>query len=168
MAKEPLPFDPVERAADNWQRAGWGEVPRMRAVTSMMRAHQLLITGLDELMKPLGLTFARWEVLALLHFSRTGALSMGRIGERLQVHATSVTSLVQRLVEAGFIERVADERDRRSVLARLTGAGREVMFAGRDLIVEHQLCLNGMTEADADQLSELLVAPRRAAGDFVD
>ena len=90
-----LPFDPIEEAAKQWATQ-WGEMPRMRAVTSLMRVHQLLLTELDELLRPLGLTFARYEVLVLLSFSRRGALPLGKIGERLQVHATSVTPLVKR------------------------------------------------------------------------
>ena len=76
-----LPFDPVEEAAKQWATL-WGEMPRMRAVTSLMRVHQLLLTELDELLRPLGLTFARYEVLVLLSFSRRGSLPLGKIGER--------------------------------------------------------------------------------------
>ena len=97
-----LPFDPIEEAAKQWATQ-WGEMPRMRAVTSLMRVHQLLLTELDELLRPLGLTFARYEVLVLLSFSRRGALPLGKIGERLQVHATSVTPLVKRLEAADLI-----------------------------------------------------------------
>ena len=100
-----LPFDPIEEAAKQWATQ-WGEMPRMRAVTSLMRVHQLLLTELDELLRPLGLTFARYEVLVLLSFSRRGALPLGKIGERLQVHATSVTPLVKRLEAADLIRRV--------------------------------------------------------------
>ena len=96
LERRRLPFDPIEEAAKQWATQ-WGEMPRMRAVTSLMRVHQLLITELDELLRPLGLTFARYEVLVLLSFSRRGALPLGKIGERLQVHATSVTPLVKRL-----------------------------------------------------------------------
>ena len=96
LERHRLPFDPIEEAAKQWATQ-WGEMPRMRAVTSLMRVHQLLITELDELLRPLGLTFARYEVLVLLSFSRRGALPLGKIGERLQVHATSVTPLVKRL-----------------------------------------------------------------------
>ena len=100
--RKQLPFDPIEEAARQW--AGhWGQMPRMRAVTSLMRVHQLVLTELDERLRPLGLTFARYEVLVLLSFSRHGALPLGKIGERLQVHATSVTPLVKRLEGAGLI-----------------------------------------------------------------
>ena len=59
-----LPFDPIEEAAKQWATQ-WGEMPRMRAVTSLMRVHQLLLTELDELLRPLGLTFARLRGLGL-------------------------------------------------------------------------------------------------------
>ena len=70
-----LPFDPIEEAAKQWATL-WGEMPRMRAVTSLMRVHQLLLTELDELLRPLGLTFARYEVLVLLSFSRRGVIAV--------------------------------------------------------------------------------------------
>jgi hypothetical protein len=95
-----LPFDPVEEAAKQWATQ-WGEMPRMRAVTSLMRVHQLLHYRARRIASPLGLTFARYEVLVLLSFSRRGALPLGKIGERLQVHATSVTPLVKRWKQQG-------------------------------------------------------------------
>jgi DNA-binding MarR family transcriptional regulator len=94
-----LPFDPIEEAAKQWATL-WGEMPRMRAVTSLMRVHQLLLTELDELLRPLGLTFARYEVLVLLSFSRRGSLPLGKIGERLHVPAPSITPPVTGLAQA--------------------------------------------------------------------
>ena len=117
-----LPFDPVEEAAKQ-RPTLWGEMPRMRAVTSLMRVHQLLLTELDELLRPLGLTFARYEVLVLLSFSRRGSLPFGKIGERLQVHATSVTPLVKRLEAAELIRRTPHPEDGRAVLASITPQG---------------------------------------------
>ena len=121
-----LPFDPIEEAARQWA-THWGEMPRMRAVTSLMRVHQLVLTELDELLRPLGLTFARYEVLVLLSFSRRGALPLGKIGERLQVHATSVTPLVKRLEAAEPDPAYAPPRGRprRSGLDHPAGPGRD-------------------------------------------
>ena len=72
-----LPFDPIERAHDNWA-ARWGKSPAMAAVTSIMRAQQLLLGQLDAVLKPCKLTFAH-EAL-VLSFSSTGALPLGKIG----------------------------------------------------------------------------------------
>lgn len=160
-----LPFDPIEEAARLWDKH-WDEMPRMRAVTSMMRVHQLILTELDELLRPLGLTFARYEVLVLLSFSRRGALPLGKIGERLQVHATSVTPLVKRLESAGLIQRNPHPEDGRAVLASITAKGREAMEEATKIIVDAQFALRSMSEGDCDELTRLLTPPRAAAGDF--
>jgi DNA-binding MarR family transcriptional regulator len=160
-----LPFDPIEEAARLWAEQ-WGEVPRMRAVTSLMRVHQLVLGQLDDLLRPLGLTFARYEVLVLLTFSRRGSLPLGKIGERLQVHATSVTPLVKRLEAAQLLERSPHPEDGRAVLASITPKGRAVMQQATDAIVAAQFGLGSLSEDDCDQLTKLLTTPRTAAGDF--
>ena len=160
-----LAFDPIEEAARQWS-THWGEMPRMRAVTSLMRVHQLVLTELDELLRPLGLTFARYEVLVLLSFSRRGALPLGKIGERLQVHATSVTPLVKRLEAAELIRRTPHPEDGRAVLASITPQGRLVLAQATDAILGAQFALGSLTEGDCDRLTDLLTPARAAAGDF--
>ena len=126
-----LPFDPIDEAARQWGNH-WGRVPAMHAVTSLMRVQQLVIGRLDALLKPHGLTFARYEALVLLVFSSRGSLPLGKMGERLQVHPTSVTSIVRRLESAGLVVRTPHPDDGRAVLAEITPAGRELVegFAG--------------------------------------
>ena len=160
-----LPFDPVQEAARLWQ-SHWAEMPRMRAVTSLMRVHQLVLTELDELLRPLGLTFARYEVLVLLSFSRRGALPLGKIGERLQVHATSVTPLVKRLEAAELIRRSPHPEDGRAVLASITPAGRELVERATAVILDARFALGALGEEDCETLTDLLTGLRKAAGDF--
>src|SRR3954463_3451566 len=160
-----LPFDPVEEAAKQWATQ-WGEMPRMRAVTSLMRVHQLLLTELDERLRPLGLTYARYEVLVLLSFSRRGALPLGKIGERLQVHATSVTPLVKRLEAAELIRRTPHPEAGRAVLASITPAGRELVDRAPGVGMGVRLGLGSLSDEQSDALPELLTPPREAAGDF--
>ena len=74
-----LPFDPIDEAARQWA-LHWEGVPQMHAVTSLMRVQQLVIGRLDALLKPLGLTFARYEALVLLTFSSRGSLPLGKMG----------------------------------------------------------------------------------------
>ena len=104
-----LPFDPIERAGVLWEKHSPGEPAEvyaaMRAVTSIMRAQQVLIGELDALLKPYGVTFSRYEALVLLSFARDGALPLSKVGERLQVHATSVTNVIDRLEGAGLVRR---------------------------------------------------------------
>jgi DNA-binding MarR family transcriptional regulator len=120
--------DPIELAHRNWVQAGWGEAADgMALVTSIMRVQQLYLGRIETLLRPHGLTFARFEVLRLLAFTRRGVLPVGKIGERLQVHPASVTNAVQRLVEAGLVERRQNPADGRSVLAEITPGGREIV-----------------------------------------
>ena len=163
--RPPLDFDPIEAAAAQWA-ARYDQMPRMRAVTSLMRVHQLVLTELDELLRTMGLTFARYEVLVLLSFSRRGALPLGKIGERLQVHATSVTPLVKRLEAAGLIQRTPHPEDGRAVLASITLQGREVLAKATEAIVAAEFALTSLDEAECDELTRLLTGPRAAAGDF--
>jgi DNA-binding MarR family transcriptional regulator len=160
-----LPFDPIAAAANTWEQR-WPERPRMEAVTSLMRVHQLVITELDELLRPLDLTFARFEVLVLLSFSRRGALPLGKIGERLQVHATSVTPLVKRLETSGYLTRNRHPEDGRAVLAEITPAGRAVTEQASRVITEARFGLGSLQEDQCRALTAILAAPRAAAGDF--
>src|SRR5687767_15782690 len=124
----PLPFDPIDEAARQWG-ARWDGVAPMHAVTSLMRVQQLVIARLDGILKPHGLTFARYEALVLLVFSSRGSLPLGKMGERLQVHPTSVTSIIQRLTADGHVNRRQHPEDGRAVLAEITPEGRTLVEA---------------------------------------
>ncbi|GAW50033.1 MULTISPECIES: MarR family winged helix-turn-helix transcriptional regulator [unclassified Nocardioides] len=160
-----LPFDPIDEAARQWG-THWDGVPAMHAVTSLMRVQQLVIGRLDALLKPHGLTFARYEALVLLVFSSRGSLPLGKMGERLQVHPTSVTSIVRRLESAGLVLRRAHPDDGRAVLAEITPAGRELVEAATRDLVGADFALGSLTEAELTTLSALLTPVRKAAGDF--
>ena len=131
-----------------------------------MRAQQLLIARFDAILKPYGLTFARYEALVLLHFSRSGSLPLSVIGRRLMVHPTSVTNSIDRLVSQGLAERSPNPRDGRGVLAGITPAGRDLVgYATADLMRDGF----GLAAYDRTQLEEvfrLLRIIRVDAGDF--
>lgn len=118
--------DPIAEAARQWVAHGWPEAAAgMATVTTVVRVHQLLMARIEAGLAPLGLTFARFEILRLLGFSRTGRLPMGKIGERLMVHPATVTSAVNRLERDRLLTRVPGTEDSRMVLACLEQAGRE-------------------------------------------
>ncbi len=160
-----LPFDPIDEAARQWTDH-WPGVPAMHAVTSLMRVQQLVIGRLDALLKPHGLTFARYEALVLLTFSSRGSLPLGKMGERLQVHPTSVTSIVRKLEADGHVVRRPHPEDGRAVLAEITAAGREVVEAATSELVAADFGLGVLGDGDLQRLSELLRPVRQAAGDF--
>jgi DNA-binding MarR family transcriptional regulator len=162
-----LPFDPIARAAETWQ-ARFGESAAMAAVTSVMRVQQILLAQLDALLRPHGLTFARYEALVLLSFSRDGELPMRIIGERLMVHPTSVTNTIDRLERERLVARKPNPRDGRGTLAAITPAGRAVMRLATDDLMQAEFGMGGYGKDELEDLFGLLRGLRVTAGDFKD
>src|SRR5688572_10788119 len=150
MSGARLPFDPIDEAARQWGRR-WEAVPAMHAVTSLMRVQQLVIGRLDGILKPHGLTFARYEALVLLVFSSRGSLPLGKMGERLQVHPTSVTSIMRRLESAGLVNRVPHPDDGRAVLAEITPKGRNLVERATADLVDRNFGLDVLEEPELQQ-----------------
>jgi DNA-binding MarR family transcriptional regulator len=138
----------------------------MAVVTSIMRLQQVFLTRADAVLRPLGLTFARYEVLMLLSFSRKDALPLGKIGERLQVNAASVTNAVDRLETDGLVRRRSNPDDGRVTFACLTPAGRITASEATRAINEEVFTDIGVPEAKLRRLFTLLADLRQAAGDF--
>jgi DNA-binding MarR family transcriptional regulator len=162
-----LSFDPIAEAERQWGLHGWAEqASGMAVVTSIMRLQQIFLTRADAVLRQLGLTFARYEVLMLLSFSRNGVLPLGKIGERLQVNAASVTNAVDRLEGDGLVTRRSNPDDGRGTLAFLTAAGRRNAAKATDAMNEQVFTDLGVSPAIVERLFDQLADLRRAAGDF--
>ncbi|OLR91482.1 MarR family winged helix-turn-helix transcriptional regulator [Actinokineospora bangkokensis] len=167
MSPRTLPFDPIARAAQLWEER-IGDSSVMAAVTSVMRVQQILQSAVDAALKPHGLTFARYEALVLLTFSKAGSLPMRVMGERLQLHPTSVTNIVDRLEADGLVRRLPHPTDRRTTLAEITDEGRTRRAAATEAVTGVDFGLKGLTERQTGQLTDLLSKVRKATGDFTD
>lgn len=122
------PRDPIHEARAQWVRHGWtAAADGMALVTSLTRVQQLFQERIDATLKPFGLSFARFEVMRLISFAREGSMTMSRLGSLLQVHATSVTSAVDRLVQQGYVERTRSSLDKRVIHASLTDEGSRIV-----------------------------------------
>jgi DNA-binding MarR family transcriptional regulator len=140
----------------------------MATATSVMRVQQLLLGDFDATVGRHGLTFARYEALVLLTFSREGRLPMSKIGQRLMVHPTSATNIIQRLEGQGLVERAPNPDDGRGTLAAITPSGREVMEQATRDLVDGGFGLNALSASELEQLFLLLRKVRVAAGDFTE
>jgi DNA-binding MarR family transcriptional regulator len=164
----PLDADLVEEARRNWEAVGWPSVPAMAAATSITRAHQILLGRINEALVPFGLTFSRFEALALLSFTRHGALPLGKVGERLQVHAASVTNTIDRLERDGLVERRRHPQDGRATLAVITDAGRRTVTAAAHALgaIDFGLAAGAPEAVDHTAIVEALRPVRASAGDL--
>ena len=159
-----LPFDPIERAGQTWEQH-FGPAAAMRAATSVFRVQQILLARFDEALRLHDLTFARYEVLVLLTFSRTGELPLKVIGSRLMVHPTSVTNAIDRLVAVGLVRRRPNPADGRGVLAGITDAGRAVVATATTALTDMDFGLGDVPPDELSALFDVLRRVRLGAGD---
>lgn len=163
----PLRFDPIAEARRQWD-LHWGAhaTPSMGAVTSIMRAEQIVMARLNKLLEPFELTFPRYEALMILFYSRSGALPLGKLSDRLQVHRASVTNVIDKLVESGYVQRVGHEHDRRAILALITPDGKRVARRATKRLNAARFGIGPMQDAACEEIYQLLEPLRRGAGDF--
>ena len=159
--------DPIATARANWERAGWGDVADgMVAVTSVMRAHQILLARVENALRPYDLSFSRFELLRLLAFSRTGALPITKASDRLQVHVTSVTHAIRRLEADGLVERLPHPTDGRTTLVRITDLGRSTVEDATETLNKEVFGDIGISEDQSRALSDAIGTLRDSAGAF--
>jgi DNA-binding MarR family transcriptional regulator len=109
----------------------------------------------NEAMRPLGLTGAQADAITVI--ARAGPLSLKELGELLIAEAGHPSRLVDRLVDAGLVERRPAEDDRRRLVLSLTPRGRRLekrVAAAREEALELGRALIG--ERDFEPALELL------------
>ncbi len=163
----PLRFDAIEEARHQWEERWPDAAAAMATATSVMRAQQLVLGAVDGALRPFGLTFARYEALVLLSFTTRGELPLGKMGQRLMIHPTSVTNIVDRLVDDGLIERVPHPSDRRTTLARITPRGRALVSEATASVNSVRFGVGALGHDQMEEMVRLVRALRLSSGDFV-
>ena len=167
MSGRQLAFDPIAEARRQWD-LHWSSdaTPQMVAVTSIMRVQQILLARLNALLEPLDLTFPRYETLMVLYYSRRGEMPLGKLSDRLQVHRASVTNVIDKLEDRGYVVRVAHEQDRRTILARITDQGRTVAERATEILNGAGFGMEPLSPESCEVLFDTLEPLRRDEGDF--
>jgi DNA-binding MarR family transcriptional regulator len=167
VAAEPLEFDPIEEARLQWSARWQPDVSdAMAAATSIMRAQQVVLAAVDGALRPFGLTFARYEGLVLLLYSRRGVLPLGKMGRRLMIHPTSVTNIIDRLEQQGLVRRLPHPTDGRTTLAEITEEGRRLARRATRAVNEVAFGLDKLSPADLEHLMRIIKKLRLGVGDF--
>lgn len=167
--QRPLRIDPIAEAKRQWSSHGWDEAAAGMAVyTSIMRVHQLMLSDVEQALKPMNLSFARYELLRLLAFTREGRMPMSSVVSRLQVHPASVTSIVDRLVLDGYAGRESHPTDGRATMLVITPAGIEIVEEATNALNEQSFQTLDMPEVDTNALIGILARYRKRLGDFED
>ncbi len=101
-----------------------------------------------------------WEFDVLAALRRAGPpyeLSPGRLLRETLVTSGTMTNRVDRLAARGLVARLPDPRDRRGVLVRLTGEGRQTVDAAFEgLLAAESRLLAALPESERHELAGLL------------
>jgi DNA-binding MarR family transcriptional regulator len=131
----------------------------MNAVRSIVRALRINTRAIESKM---GMSLAQLFVLQQL--AERPANSLNELAERTATHQSSVSVVVRRLVESGYVSRTTSALDRRRLEIEVTAKGRELL-TGAPTTVQTQLvdALRNMAEKDQTTLAALLEEWLRAA-----
>jgi DNA-binding MarR family transcriptional regulator len=106
-----------------------------------------------------GLTWGEWKVIGYLHRKGgpTRRASPGQLAEHLELSSGAMTNRLDRLEEAGLIERLRDPDDRRGVQVELTAAGRAAYEQTTTAQAEKEaLVASGLGAREKKELNALL------------
>jgi DNA-binding MarR family transcriptional regulator len=159
-------YDPVEASRERWIQQGWSDTAAgMAAVVSVMRAEQIFLNRAAATLRPLGLTFARYQVLGMLRWA--GPMTLGAVGHRLWITPGTVTSGIDRLEAADLCRRVSHPTDARATLVEITAKGRRLFDRAVERLNAEVFGTVGLDEEELDLLVGLIEKIRAAEGDVV-
>lgn len=157
--------DPVEWVRERWVEQQLPDADRFAALASMLRAHQALTTDLDRRLRPFGLNRTMYLLMVTLSLSREGSRPLGYLSRYLMVHPTTVTLVVDQLERRHLVQRQPHPTDRRTSLAVLTTAGRELTGEATAALAEGGFGFDGVDDRTLTRLTQSLRSVRRAIGD---
>lgn len=134
----------------------------LRVWLRVARLHRRVSGAIAGELKALGLSIPQFDLISTL--SEGEGLTQQDLAQRLYVTKGNVSGLVDRLVEAGLVERRPIPGDRRSHALHLTARGREL--AGRGIAAQRdyvQRTLGSLDPRDLRELERLVVAWRDEA-----
>jgi DNA-binding MarR family transcriptional regulator len=133
------------------------------AFLNLLRTAGILEHSLAEGLKSYGITLTQYNVLRILRGAGPEGLCRNDVRDRMITPVPDATRLLDRLEDAGYVERRREVADRRFVTARITPAGLELLDRMEEpLAVLHRQQLGHLSVHELRQLSKLLAKARAA------
>ncbi|MGY0836887.1 MarR family winged helix-turn-helix transcriptional regulator, partial [Aerococcus urinaeequi] len=108
----------------------------LHALRVHLKGSQYILEVLKKDMRKKGLSENEFTVLELLY--NRGQQPIQQIGKRILIPSSSLTYVIDRLEDKGFVERTHNPEDRRVIYAEITKLGREKMaevFPGHSQLI---------------------------------
>jgi DNA-binding MarR family transcriptional regulator len=143
------------------QRKPFGSVEQ-EAQLSVVRTGSMLIDAFEQMLKPYGITAAQFNVLRILRGAEPEGLCRNELRERLLTRMPDVTRLLDRMVDAGLVERTREGEDRRRVRTRMTPKARRLVDKLDKIVAEeHQRRFGHLGKTRLRELIDTLTEVRQ-------
>lgn len=144
---------------------------RVTLVGLFLEAHRGLLRAFEPIHRDADVTGVEFSALLRVHRSPRTQLRMSDLAAQVGLSTSGVTTLVERLLARGLMERTPDPCDRRALVVTLSDAGRELLTAQLSaLLPVVDQCLVEPLGSDAAAFAEALkrvrdvVSPEATAG----
>ena len=135
---------------------------QQEAALNVMRTANQLVAEVEQLLKPHGLGITQYNVLRILRGSESDGLCRNDLRSRMLSRMPDMTRLLDRMEQAGLVERERGEADRRVVHTRITPEGLRLINELDEPMAElHRRQLSHLSEPQLQTLVELLTVVRR-------
>jgi MarR family transcriptional regulator, organic hydroperoxide resistance regulator len=118
---------------------------------ALYSASRAMTAAYRPILTELNLTYPQYLVMLVLW--EEGSITVGRLGERMQLDSGTLSPLLKRLEANGFVRRARSSADERSVEVTLTPAGRRLERRA-ECIPERLMHATGLTTKDAADLRD--------------
>lgn len=135
---------------------------QQEAQLSVVRTASMLTDSFDRMLKPYGITAAQFNVLRILRGAQPEGLCRNELRQRLLTRMPDVSRLLDRMVDAGLVERAREGEDRRKVRTRITPKARRLIDKLDDIVAEeHQRRFGHLGKERLRELIEILTDVRQ-------
>src|SRR4051812_40708489 len=137
--------------------------PEQEALLNIERTAAVLGHAFAEALKPYGVSPTQYNVLRILRGAGKDGLCRNEVRDRLVSQVPDVTRLLDRLEDAGLIERERSTEDRRQVSTRITQDGLALLDRlDEPVVAMHRQLLGHLSASELQTLTDLLTAAREA------
>jgi DNA-binding MarR family transcriptional regulator len=157
--------DPVEWSREQWIAHDQPAPDKFTAMASILRTHQAITASIDATLRTHDLTRTGYLLMTTLLLSRDDTRPLGQLSKHLMVHPTTVTLALDQLEKRKLVKRNPHPTDRRTILAVLTPAGREMLDKATKSLADGDFGLAGVDSELSGRVIGVLGEVRERIGD---
>ena len=157
--------DPVEWSREQWIAHDQPAPDQFTAMVAILRTHGAMTASIDATLRTHELTRTGYLLMTTLQLSRDGTRPLGQLSRHLMVHPTTVTLALDQLEKRKLVRRNPHPTDRRTILAVLTPAGREMLDKATKSLADGDFGLAGVDSELSGRVIGVLGEVRERIGD---